>query len=359
MPPPLVAHFTKSFARGFQLRAELRIPLDEPSVTVLFGPSGAGKTTILRCLAGLEQPDHGHILAGDQAWYDTRRHLSIPPQQRRIGYLSQDYALFPHLTVRGNVEYGLHHLPRAGRRERANSVLQLLEIDALADRYPRQLSGGQLQRAALARTLAPGPCLLLLDEPLSALDAPARARLRTELRRLLVRVGVPTVLVTHDRTEAIALGDWLVVVVDGEVHQAGAVEEVFRAPRDVATAQALGIETVHPARVVERENGLLAVQAGQTRLLALDTGDVNSDEVFVCIRAEAVVLEQTGPAARTTARNRLPGRITSVISEGPVVRLLIDCGIPLVALITHQSCEELMLAEGHYRIPRFRIRRYR
>jgi molybdate transport system ATP-binding protein len=346
MPAELLGEFTKSFAGGFLLRARLRIPLDVPSITVLFGPSGAGKTSILRCLAGLEQPDEGSILYRDETWCDVQRGISLPPQKRRIGYLPQDYALFPHLTVRRNIEYGLSKLPRTARRKRAEAMLELFELSEFRDHTPGQLSGGQLQRAGLARTLAPDPGLLLLDEPLSALDAPARARLRIELRRLLLQVRVPTILVTHDRTEAIALGDSLAVISEGEVRETGRVEEVFRAPRDIATAQAVGIETVQPARIIDRRNGLLAVEAGPVRLWAVDNGDLNTSSVFACIRAEEVVLEKSAPAGRTTARNHLPGRISSVISEGPLVRVSLDCGFPLVALITRQSCEELALAGG-------------
>src|SRR3954470_9507178 len=208
MADELTCDCVKRWASGFTLDASLRIPLDRAPVTVLFGPSGSGKTTLLRVIAGLEYPDRATVAFRGRAWDD------LSPQQRRAGFLFQDYALFPHLTVAKNVEF-------AAPRERAQQVMQQFGITALADRLPRGLSGGEKQRVALARAIAAGPDLLLLDEPLSALDSPTRLRLRQELRALLLTAGVPAMVVTHDRTEAIALGDWMAVMVAGRIQQTG------------------------------------------------------------------------------------------------------------------------------------------
>jgi molybdate transport system ATP-binding protein len=218
------------------------------SVTVLVRTIRAGKTTVLRLIAGLDTPDAGTIRCGDEVWYDGARGIHLPPQKRRVGYLSQDYAVFPHLTVRGNVAYGARGGP-------CDDLLARFELSELADRYPRQLSGGQLQRVALARALAPQPRLLLLDEPLSALDAPTRLRMRADLRQLLASVQVPAIVVTHDRTEALALGDSIAIMIDGRLRQAGAVESVFDCPADADVAAAVGVETICPARVVSRSAG--------------------------------------------------------------------------------------------------------
>ncbi len=338
-------HFEKRFPGGAIVKADLQLPMASGGVTVLFGPSGAGKTTILRCLAGLERPEQGFIRCGEEIWYDAERGVSRPPQERRVGYLFQDYAVFPHLTARQNVEYGLMNWKAALRRERVASMLDLLELRGLEDRHSRQLSGGELQRVALARALAPNPRLLLLDEPLSALDAPTRSRLQAELRRLLAKVGVPTLLVTHDRTEAIALGDRIGVIVAGTIRQIGPVQEVFSRPADLAVAQSVGVETVVPARITGASNGLLLVEAGQARIAACDPGDIEGPDVFLCIRAEEVMLEH-GPPSRGSARNHLAGRITEIVPEGALVRVLLDCGFPLIALITKQSREDLSLNCG-------------
>jgi molybdate transport system ATP-binding protein len=207
MADELTVSVRKQHAGGPEITADLRLPLAGPSVMVLFGPSGAGKTTVLRCIAGLEQPDAGRVLCGDQVWYDGARAFSLVPQRRRLGYLPQDYAVFPHLTVKGNVEYGLRDGDRAAREKTVRDLLDRFELSGLEDRYPRALSGGQLQRVALARALASQPRLLLLDEPLSALDVPTRVRMRAGLRHILACVQVPAIVVTHDRTEALALGD--------------------------------------------------------------------------------------------------------------------------------------------------------
>ena len=252
---------------------------------------------------------------------------------------------FPIRRFKGNLEYGLSDCSREQRAERVGHFINLFQLSGLESRYPRQLSGGQLQRVALARTLAPQPQLLLLDEPLSALDDPTRSRLRSELRRLLTQVAIPTVLVTHDRVEAIALGDRLVVMVDGRIQQTGPVREVFSYPANHAVAQSVGTETLVPGEISDAKDGLLIVQAGQVQITSVDPGDLDGREVYLCIRAEDVILER-GPTSRDSARNHLSGRITSIIFEGVLVKVMLDCGIPLSALVTRQSCEELNLKEG-------------
>jgi len=339
----LVAQFSKTFPGGTVIAAELRLEVDTAPVTVLFGPSGSGKTTILRCLAGLERPDVGRIRCGDQTWLDTAAGVDVPPQRRRAGYLSQEYALFPHLTVARNIGFGVRG-PRAARQARIDDLLQLVQLDRFAARYPAELSGGQQQRVALARALAVEPQLLLLDEPLAALDAPAREPLRRELRHLLIRCSIPTLLVTHDRIDALTLADRMLVVADGRIRQAGPVHEVFSRPADLTVARTVGVETVVPGHVVARGDGLLTVEVGAARLVVFDPGDV-AGAVFVCIRAEDVALER-GALSRTSARNHLSGGIVTLQSEGALFRVTIDCGFPLAALITRHACEDLALVVG-------------
>ncbi len=334
----------KVFVRGSTVRAALVLPLDEARVTVLYGPSGAGKTTVLRCLAGLDHPDAGFIRFGDETWADCAARRFVPPQRRGVGLLFQEYALFPHLTVAENIGYALRGASAAERGARVDEVARLLRISELLARRPDRLSGGQRQRVALARALAPRPRLLLLDEPLSALDAPTREDLRGELRALLERTGVPSVVVTHDRVEAMALGDRMAVLADGGVRQVGAVHEVFSAPADLLVARVVGTENVTPARLVERRDGLALVAVGAAQLWALDPGHLD-DDAYACIRAEDVVLEPA-PTAATSARNELIGTVRVTTEEGPLVRVTLDCGFRLVALVTRASARRLALAPG-------------
>ncbi len=343
--PPLIAlDVERSFREGATVRAALELPADSAPVTVLFGPSGAGKTTVLRCLAGLDRPQRGFIRFRGETWFDASRHRFVPPQRRGIGLLSQDYALFPHLSVAENIGFGLARATRAEREARVAEVARFLRSEDLRERAPQRCSGGERQRVALARALAPRPRLLLLDEPLSALDGPTREALRGELRSLLVRSGVPSVVVTHERIEALALGDRLVVLAGGKVRQVGPVHEVFSAPVDLATAQVVGTENVAPARVLSREGGLVVLELGAARLVARDPGALPED-VYACVRAEDVIL-QPEPGQRTSARNELAGVVCALSHEGALARVTVDCGFQLVALATAQSAEELGLAPG-------------
>jgi len=211
-------------------------------VAALFGPSGAGKTLTLQCLAGLVRPDAGRIVVDGQVLFDSVAGIDVRPQRRRVGYVFQGYALFPHLTVRGNVGFGLRD--RAERRRREDEVMARLGIEAFAERFPRELSGGQRQRVALGRALATDPALLLLDEPLSALDLPLRQALRDELRSVLTDWGIAAVLVTHDLTEAYRLGDRIVVYEEGRVIQAAPRAELLWHPSSRSVARIMGIRNL-------------------------------------------------------------------------------------------------------------------
>ena len=233
----LDADFERRFDAGPTIQVALKRPVESFSVTALVGPSGCGKTTVLRCLAGLDLPRCGRISFGDDVWYDGPAQIFQRPQQRGIGYLFQEYALFPHLTVFENIAFGLARMEKGAARRRIADLVSLLQLVGLEARYPHELSGGQQQRVALARTVAPRPRLLLLDEPLSALDATTRSELRQELRRLLAEWSIPTIVVTHDPTEVVALADDVIVLVEGRVRQHGPVEQVFTHPADADVAR--------------------------------------------------------------------------------------------------------------------------
>lgn len=327
------------------IRIALDIPLQPGRVTVLFGASGSGKSTLLRAIAGLNRPQRGHIRFGGETWVDAARGVLVTPQKRGVGFLFQDYALFPHLSVAKNIGYPLTKAPKASRIAKVDALLDSFELSALRDRLPAELSGGQAQRVALARALASDPRLLLLDEPFSALDAPMRSRVRGELRAYLARLGIPCLLVTHDRLDALALGDDMAVLVAGEVRQFDDVDTVFRRPADAEVATSVGIETVVTGTITAQRDGLAEVALpGGTTLLAATPLPVASD-VRICIRAEEVTLSKQ-PPNDTSARNRFQARVSSLVSEGPLVRVLLDAGFPLAALITPQSTAELGIHAG-------------
>jgi len=347
MERTLTFDVVRRFSRGPVISARASWALEGAPVTVLFGPSGSGKTTVLRALAGLDRPDAGSITFDGTTWFDAARGVFVPPQTRGVGLLFQEYALFPHLSVAANVRYGLHGVPRREREARVTEIADRFGLVELLPRRPGKLSGGERQRVALARALAPKPRLLLLDEPLSALDAPTREALRGELRHLLEQAGVPAIVVTHDRTEALALGDRLAVLIAGAIRQVGPVHEVFSSPADVDVARVVGTENVFPSRLIRREGGLVVVRAGGPRgpvLVAVDPGGVE-DEAYACVRAEEIVLEPFD-GHDSSAQNRLPGVIARRQEEGPLVRVTVDCGVRLVALVTRASADRLELVAG-------------
>jgi molybdate transport system ATP-binding protein len=233
----LDADFERRFDKGPAIQVTLQRPVASFSVTALIGPSGCGKTTVLRCLAGLDLPWSGHIAFGDEVWFDGPGRIFERPQKRGIGYLFQEYALFPHLTVFDNIAFGLAQIGKGAARRRIADLVSVLQLTGLETRYPHELSGGQQQRVALARTVAPRPRLLLLDEPLSALDTPTRSELRQELRRVLAEWSIPTIVVTHDPTEVVALADEVIVLLEGRVRQHGTVDQVFSRPVDPDVAR--------------------------------------------------------------------------------------------------------------------------
>lgn len=338
----LAANIEKRFSGGPAIQAEMRS--EDGAVTILFGPSGAGKTTLLRCIAGLERLTSGRIVFGGNVWADTRTGVHRAPQQRGVGYLFQDYALFPHLDVSANIAYGIHKLPKSERDKRVEEMTALLHLGEVAHRRPGELSGGQKQRVALARALAPQPGLLLLDEPLSALDPATREQVREELMRLLRRLRIPAIVVTHDWQDALTLGDAMIVVGAGCVLQTGTPEEVFMRPQHRDVASAAGVDTIAHGSVDRREAGLAFVRLGSALVAAVEP-ESHSSEFFVCIRGEDVTLEE-GIEPRSTARNHLAGTVIRLTPSGALVKVSLDVGFPLVASVTRQSAQDLDLREG-------------
>jgi len=339
----LNAEIAKTFKSGVQVKASLSLP-PGPSVTVLFGVSGAGKTTLLRCIARLEQLTAGKIVFSGQVWADVSKRRHMPTQKRPIGYLFQDYALFPHLNVRDNIGFGIHHLASGVRSERIRTTAATLQIEDLLERQPDELSGGQQQRVALARVLVREPGLLLLDEPLSALDGVARDHVRAELARLLRRLQIPAIIVTHDWVDALTLGDRLHVMSRGVVLQEGSPQDVFAKPQYAEVASVVGMENLVVGHVRERTADVLKLQVGTAELYAADPKGDHTD-YFVCIRGENVTLE-TVRAGQSSARNNLRGRVKEISAAGSLMKVIVDVGFEIVALVTHQAVMDMQLSPG-------------
>lgn len=344
MAAEVAIDIVKTFPGRARIHVELVYQLDQATSLVLFGPSGSGKSTVLRCIAGLEWPEQGTIRFISRTWLDTAARIRVSPQERQIGYMPQDYALFPTYSVAGNIAYGLCELPSAARTKRVEEMIELFHLQGLETAKPGELSGGQQQRVALARAVAPRPQLLLLDEPLSALDVPTRLQLRGELRELLKQLAVPSMVVTHDWAEALTLGDAIAVMQGGKILQTGSPQDVFSRPANAEVAQIVGIETVVQGQVTGNENGLATVRVNGTTLKGLGQ-DLNGSSVYVCIRAEDVLLEQAGSGV-TSARNHLAGRVTEISPQGVLVKVTVDCGFPLRALITRGAKEDLGIEMG-------------
>jgi molybdate transport system ATP-binding protein len=312
--------------RAFALDVELALGRE---TLALVGPSGAGKTTVLRAIAGLLRPERGAIVAGRERWFDSERGLDLPPERRSVGLVFQEYALFPHLTVEQNVAYG--------GRARARELVQVLGLAGLAGVRPARLSGGERQRVALARALARDPDVLLLDEPLAALDTHTRATVRAELHEHLRRFALPTLLVTHDYADAAALADRIAVMVDGRIVQVGAPPELIAEPASPFVASFTGSNVLH-ARARVLSDGLTEVRLEDgTRLLSTDEAD---GEVAVVVYPWEVAIARELPADSTLNHVRAP--IRSLVPVANRIRVRVG---PLTAEITAGSAERLGLGE--------------
>jgi molybdate transport system ATP-binding protein len=329
----------------FSMTAALQA--DAGSTLVLVGESGAGKSTILNMLAGLLTPDDGRIVLDGEVLFDRSQRLVVPAFARPIGFVFQDYALFPHLSVFENVAFGIRaqHLSDSVARARTQAVLDQVGIAGLAARKPHALSGGQRQRVALARALAVEPRLLLLDEPLAALDQQTRAQVRTELRRSLTALTCVTILVTHSPLEALLFGDHIAVLEDGRIVQAGPREELLRHPRSGYVAGLMGLNFFH-GRVVSRgAGGVTVVETPQGHLRV--AGPLEPDDVFLVVDPREITLHVTPPSS--SAQNVFQGPVVELVPEPPFgdrVRVGLGTRPPLVAEVTRHAVETLGLREG-------------
>ena len=327
--------------REFELAVELGVA--KGRCLALVGPSGAGKSTVLRTIAGLHQPDAGRVVLGDETWLDVDAGIDRPPEQRNCGFLFQDYALFPHLSAERNVAFGLAGLPRSERRPRARAALAALGIAELAAAPPAKLSGGERQRVALARALAREPGLLLLDEPLSALDSRTAAAAARELAATLARTETPAVLVTHDFAQAALLADEIAVIDRGRIVQRGTAGELSARPVSAFVADFAGASVL----LGTARSG----PTGATRI-ELDGGgaivstDAAGGRVGAAVYPWEITLEPAGTAAHGSALNRLDAEVVSLTEVGNRTRVGLLASQPLVAEVTAGSVARLGLALG-------------
>jgi molybdate transport system ATP-binding protein len=331
----------KKRLREFDL--DISFTVEPRETLVIIGPSGAGKTTILAHIAGLLDPDEGRIAVGDRVLFDSARGINVPPERRHLGYVLQEYALFPHLTVRKNVAYGMaaRRAPRDTIAGRTAEVLEMLGIAALADLKPSRISGGERQRVALARAIGAGGEVLLLDEPLAALDAQTRQNARGDLRRVIHSVGAAAVFVTHDYVDALAFGDTICVMDRGRIVQMGTQEDLLLRPKARFVAEFMGVNFLEGVASSPDESGISEVNVNGVKLrtVAQEPG-----EVFLAFSPADVTLSPEPPTS--SAANVLEARVTALLQLGGRMRVDLDAGIPLVAEVTPDSVARLKLAIG-------------
>lgn len=318
------------------------------SIAVFFGPSGSGKTLTLRAIAGLIHPKEGRIEVDSRVVYDHATAVWTPPHQRRVGYLPQDYLLFPHLNVAGNVAYGLDGMSKAGREERVAALVAQLRLEGMEHRRVWELSGGQKQRVALARALAPRPAALLLDEPFSALDMELRRSLRSELRKLLRESQIPIILVTHDREEALALGDTVQVMEGGRTIAQGNPVSVLGQPPTSLVARLVGVENLYQGLVtsLSPHNGTMVCRVNDTDVEVSLASVSVGDALTLGLRSRDVILATQRPSG-LSARNIMEGIVTGLEARSPGVHVEVQCnGLVVRSQVTQEAAEELGIALG-------------
>ncbi len=342
----LKKHFRSPTSPNFHLELIEEFP---PGFTVLFGPSGAGKSTILDCIAGLQLPEAGRISLGEKLIYDSDTKVVVPPQHRQIAYVFQSLALFPHLSVEANVAYGVLDADPVQRRATIERALQTFHIAGLRHRKPRELSGGEQQRVALARSLATDPRLLLLDEPLTGLDSRLRETILQDLRDWNASKRIPILYVTHNRDEVDAIGERMIALSDGRAVGRGHPRDVLDAPRDIGVAQTAGFENLLPAKVRELRpaDGIMrVVLTPSTEELEIPLGIAQpGDSVKVAVRAGDILLATEMPRF-LSARNILAGAVESLELRGTLVVVNVNAGVRFVVHVTPGAARSLQLAPG-------------
>jgi molybdate transport system ATP-binding protein len=346
----LSAQIRKRFGSSNANRFVVDVNLNFPAgFTVLFGPSGAGKSTLLDCVAGLLTPDAGRIALDDTPFFDHEKRFSLPPQRRKVAYVFQSLALFPHLSVEDNIAYGIADLAPRERLQRIDKIAKAFHIEPLRHRKPRQLSGGEQQRVALARSLVTEPHVLLLDEPLTGLDAGLRRKILDDLRAWNAASNIPILYVTHNREEVDAIGERIVTLSQGRVQESGRPGDVLDAPRSVALAEAAGFENLLHGVVLEHRpaDGVMRVALSlSNRELEIPLGSAPArSSVQIAVRAGDILLATESPKA-ISARNILPGTVLSLELRGTLYVVQVDAGLTFTVFVTPEAVRSLQLGPG-------------
>jgi molybdate transport system ATP-binding protein len=323
---------------------DVSIAVEPGRCLALAGPSGAGKTSLLRIVAGLVRPDRGRVTCDGAVWLDTAKGVALAPDERRCGYVFQEYALFPTMRAWENVAYPMRGVPRRARRARACELLERFGVGSLADAAPRVLSGGERQRVALARALARRPEALLLDEPLSALDARTRAASARVLASVLAELEVPALLVTHDFAEAAELGDRVGIVDAGRIVQQGSASELAAAPANAFVADFTGAIVLSGVARPGAEGLTVIALDGGGEVLSTDVTEAGP--VAVTVYPWDIAIEPPGPASPGSAQNRLDAEVSTITIVGNRARLGLSRAQPLAAEITLASVHRLGLQRG-------------
>src|SRR5271170_3131252 len=342
----LSARITRRLSPAFTLEADFDA---SAGFTMLLGPSGCGKTTLLNCLAGFVRPDAGRIALGARVLFDSSAGVDTPVPQRRLGYVFQNLALFPHMTVEQNVQYGIVNLPADERRARMMAMLESFRIPHLIGRKPAEISGGERQRVALARSLVTNPSMLLLDEPLSALDTASKSKILDDLRQWNTAHGIPVLYVTHSPEEAFAVGERVVVLQSGRILAQGTPQDVLSTPRHETIAQIVGFENVFDATVrsIDEAQGTMICQlGGSTARLEVPLGRAAPGApVRIAIRAGDIILATEQPHG-LSARNAFEGKVLSIRREGVTVIVTVAARATFVVHLTPGAIDDLKLKAG-------------
>ncbi|MDH4101569.1 MAG: ABC transporter ATP-binding protein [Nitrospirota bacterium] len=308
----------------FQLNVDFSVGNE---LLVLFGPSGSGKSLTLQAIAGLVVPDNGRIAAGERVFFDNSSGVSIPINQRRVGYVFQEYALFPHMTVHENIAYGIARQPKGEVESTVRGLLRLLRLEGYEGQYPAQLSGGQRQRVAMARALAVKPAILLMDEPLAALDYPVRHRLWRDLLAIRTEFGIPTIMVTHDAEEAFVLADRIAVISDGRIEQVAPKDDVFHRPATRKVAKYFATKNIFDGQVKAEGERVRLTTREFSLLLPARPGLEPGGEAAFCFRPEEVkVLRPDQPVKDDLRENIIEGRLHGVMEKGAETALFMAMG---------------------------------
>jgi len=307
---------------------DINLEIKDGEYFVILGPTGTGKTVILEIIAGMYHPDQGNL------FYNSRNYDKLLPEERKVGFVYQDFALFPHLNVKKNIEFGIHTEIRGEIKERLNSLIKLLNIAHLLDRYPSTLSGGEQQRVAIARALVTEPEILLLDEPLSSLDPQTKENLQRELIKIHESLKTTTLHITHDFKEALFLADRIAVMHNGRIIQVGTPKEIFSSPESVFVANFVGMENIFQGKLDDKkvilDNGLEIDVVIKSRI---------NENVYIAIRPENILLSKK--RLKSSARNVFKGKLLHVMDQGALYKLTIDIGVLINVFITNQSYNEM------------------